>query len=296
MKIGINYKKEKLNLSFIKGTSVRQLLKYLKKELKLEENDHLHLCSNVRLYDPNEELKKKNQSEEFVLLVRQVDKPIIKDIGDPIQKLIMKATDAEVAMKPARQGQCPFMHTNDIFDGFSIVRRLIRRPNDIGGGYNDMGGGDNNEDEDDEGENDDNNEGQSDFANIFMPIRQQPPELNLTHVQTLVDMGFPEPRVRTALRIARGNVDRATDLLLNSDEALDNAEEELGQNALDNRRRLFTGPSIFNFLSRRRNPESGIEGKLICIIYLDIFAGSLPRRNPNIRGFENIDSDPFVLE
>jgi hypothetical protein len=254
MKISINYKEEKLTLSIKKDISVRNLLKYLKKELELDEDELLYLCSNVKLYDNNDKLTPKNKSEEFILLVRPCEKAQYTDVTDSIEKLIMKATDADVTLKPMYKRVNMYggnNNNNNTHMGF--FRRLFGYEDDARMQIDD------NEDEDDEEENE-----QPLIQGSRVFIRALPHLINQTDLQTIVSMGFPEARARRALSIARGNVERATDLLLNSDEGLDNEDEVIGINALENRRlNIAAGGGVFNFLSRRRNAESNLEGKII---------------------------------
>ena len=48
------------------------------------------------------------------------------------------------------------------------------------------------------------------------------PEIDEAHLATLLEMGFAENKCRRALEITRNNVERATEMLLASDPALEN--------------------------------------------------------------------------
>jgi uncharacterized UBP type Zn finger protein len=198
MKISIHYQKEKINLSVDKEVTIRELLKYLRKEFKIDEEYNLFLCNDEKLYDNNEFLTKNN--EEIVLVSTHADKPQKGEIKLPIEELIQVTTDAETAMQKLKP--C-----------VSLSQK---------------------------------------FGHARMAI-----EINPESIQTLTAMGFPENRARTALHIQRGDVQRAADLLLNSDESLDADEDEvIGRVALNNRR------GVFEFLSRRRNAEVNLESNI----------------------------------
>jgi hypothetical protein len=247
MKITINFNKEKLELSLEKDTTVREVLKYLRKEFKVDENAKLTLCSNLKFYDKNDKLVK-NKKEEFLLISSNFENNKKTEAEDTIENLIMKVTDADKPLKPNRQEKPGFRRmfpsflssSSNLYNSFDLLRRIFVNADEH---RNDQ---------------DDNSEDQAeDYNNIIL---YRPPQLDETSVANLVEMGFPEGRARNALRLAHGNQEQATDYLLNSDERLDDEEEEVGRVALNNRRQTMARGNVLSFLTRRRNAEVNLEG------------------------------------
>jgi hypothetical protein len=267
MKINIYYKKEKLTISSdTKIIKIRDLLKYLKKELKINENDNLILCSERRVYNKTDTLKPENLKEEFLLVANkqneldELEEAVCCDHNN-IEKLIKEITGATEVMKANKS------HRNGFRDSFGIRRLNISNLSNIMSPFDSIFNGFLSRGNFD-GDDSELEMSSDDRPPIF--VNRAPtsaPEISQDSVNTLVEMGFEEPRARTALRVARGNLSRATELLLNSDTLLDeaeesnqnnnNSEEAQRQNILNRRRFPST---LLNFLARRRPPDSDLEG------------------------------------
>jgi hypothetical protein len=189
MRISATFKKEKLTISSKTSCKVKDLLTYLRPNLKIAENDRLVFCSNLKVYNPTDTIVE-NKGEEFLLLtlstaVECTDAMEIDDANegvDQIESLISKVTGADkVLRKPIIPTKAA---NNQRANNDLIVMNNISIENVMN--------------------------------QVFRGNNVVAVEIDRNSLNSLCDMGFNRQLAINALRIARGDVERATEFLLNS--------------------------------------------------------------------------------
>jgi hypothetical protein len=281
MKIEINYKNQKYSFKSNGKISVIAIISYIKEKiLKTQDEEEYYLFTEDKFFNNDDFITDKDKKELFLVSrsrITQSQEENNELKNKDIEDIIMEATGGD---KPLQK------RTNANFSRFSNRRAdflidYMNRPFAFLSRYGLNSFHDEDDLSDDFRLDSDIESNINPFVarnvnivNNEMNINNNVAENNQDSVNMLVEMGFQENRVRVALRIAQNDISRATELLLNSDDILDNIPER------NNFRPPFSMPIMFqpnirpasldrnpqeSLVFRRRNATVNIFSK-ICLI------------------------------
>lgn len=260
MKITIIYKESKIIVEYSSSIKVKDLIKGIRPKLAIAEVKQLTLFNDKKKFDCNDLITEENQKQEFVLVVTEtynITKVEDSEINTRSkEELIMLMTDATESLKiekpllnRARYRSARYGHFIRSVDFNPFLTALYMPMMSL-------------------------NEENDELLNVMpdnFPLeavrsRSIPHPTQMIHRQPnpeviarLTDMGFPEERVRVALRMAMNNANRATDLLLTMTEEmfLENSNSNQEQNIQTQIQQAQPENSNNNFIKYRQPAGRG---------------------------------------
>lgn len=221
MKLTIQYKDKKLIYEIDKDITIKEILDNIISKLNIRENQKLLLFNKEKKCEINEILKIENEKFDLLLITEDnysASKHTISNLLS-INQLIMEVTGAKdkIIIEKVNDKSRPFSrrrYNDNIGLPFNYpplnLSHYIFNP-DLNVAYNDF-------------------MEVVEYERFSLPFIQRINiPVNEESVNRLIEMGFPETRVRIALRRHNNNSNRATEMLLTANEDEFN-ENNINQN------------------------------------------------------------------